>query len=104
MTGSGQGGNGAAGSLRRLRSETLAKKSGPVQKCPGKKNSWIEITLEDEYGNRVPGEDYLVIAPDGTETPGQLDANGFVRIEGLDPGTCRITFPLRADREWRGKK
>jgi hypothetical protein len=74
-----------------------------VQKCPAAKKSWIEITLEDEDGKRVPGEEYLVIAPDGTEKPGQLDANGFARIEGLDPGTCRITFPLRADREWHEK-
>ncbi len=57
------------------------------------KTSWIEIELVDEEGEPVPGEKYEVTLPDGTVAKGTLDAKGGGRIEGIDPGTCKITFP-----------
>jgi len=58
------------------------------------KKSWIEIELVDEAGQPVPGERYVVILPDGTTVAeGTLDEKGFARVEGIDPGTCKVSFP-----------
>jgi uncharacterized protein (DUF2345 family) len=62
------------------------------------KKSWIEIELVDEEDNPVPGERYRIETPDGKVAEGTLDHHGFARVDGIDPGTCKITFP-RLDRE-----
>ena len=33
-------------------------------------------------------------------TPGTLDNNGFARVDGIDPGTCKITFPELDKDAW----
>jgi type VI secretion system secreted protein VgrG len=56
--------------------------------------SWIEIELVDEEGEPVPGERYRITLPDGeTVATGTTDQNGMARVSGIDPGTCKITFP-----------
>jgi type VI secretion system secreted protein VgrG len=78
-----------------------SNKLKPYKKDPAKK-SWIEIKLIDEQNNPVPGEPYSVILPDGeTVASGTLDDKGFVRIEGIDPGSCQITFPQRDTEAWK---
>jgi hypothetical protein len=67
------------------------------------KKSWIEIRLVDPDNNPIPGEAYRVELPDGSSVEGDLDANGFARIEGIDPGTCRVSFPNRDGRDWKRK-
>ena len=69
-----------------------------VQACP--KKSWIEIRLRDQDGDPVPGEDYKVVAPDGRELTGKLDQKGFARVDGIDPGQCKVTFPRLHRAEW----
>ncbi|MDQ7013573.1 MAG: hypothetical protein Q9O74_06705 [Planctomycetota bacterium] len=60
--------------------------------------SWIEIELHDEDGQPVPGEEYKIELPDGTEASGTLDGEGKARVEGFKPGECKVTFPkLEAD-------
>ncbi len=73
----------------------------PVRNCPRK--SWIEIHLEDEDGNHVPNEEYKIVVPDGTEITGTLDENGFARVDGIDPGQCKVSFPRLHHREWHPK-
>jgi type VI secretion system secreted protein VgrG len=64
--------------------------------------SWIEIELVDEEDNPVPGQAYRVTLPDGqTVAEGTLDHNGFARIEGIEPGTCQITFPNLDQDAWQ---
>jgi type VI secretion system secreted protein VgrG len=64
-------------------------------------DSWIEIELVDDDGNPVPNERYEVTLPNGNIRHGNLDENGFARINGIRPGECEINFP-RLDREgWR---
>jgi hypothetical protein len=66
-----------------------------------KKTSWIEIKLVDEKNKPVPGEPYSVTLPDASVAEGTLDEKGFARIEGIDPGTCQITFPYRDTEAWK---
>lgn len=63
--------------------------------------SWVEIELVDEDGNPVAGENYLLELPDGSVKEGVLDSNGQVRVDGIDPGTCKISFPNMDANEWR---
>jgi type VI secretion system secreted protein VgrG len=66
-----------------------------------KKKSWIEIQLNDEDGNPVPGEPYKVTLPDGTTiADGTLDNKGFARVDNIDPGTCQVTFPNLDKEAW----
>ena len=87
-----------------------SKKTKPYQ--PGEKSeedtdedqekSWIEIELVDEDGKPVAGEAYRITLPDGeTVAEGTLDAKGCARVDGIDPGTCRITFPGRDKAAWK---
>ncbi len=68
------------------------------------KKHWIEIELVDEAGKPVPGEAYLVTLPDGTTVAdGTLDEKGRARVENIDPGTCKITFPNLDKDAWKPK-
>lgn len=58
-----------------------------------KEHSWIEIELLNQEGEPVPGERYEVKLPDGKVAKGYLDANGYARVDGFDPGQCEVTFP-----------
>jgi type VI secretion system secreted protein VgrG len=64
------------------------------------KKSWIEIELIDEEDNPVPGEQYKITLPDGSVKTGTLDQNGFARVDGIDPGTCKVTFPNLDKEAW----
>ena len=70
-----------------------------LKKGVGKETSWIEIRLVDKTGKPVPGERYRIILPDGSVVAeGTLDSNGRARVDGIDPGSCKVTFPgLDAD-------
>jgi hypothetical protein len=57
------------------------------------RTAWIAVELVDEEGNPVAGETYQLQLPDGSMRVGQLDANGQARVEGIEPGMCRVSFP-----------
>ncbi|MBL9031151.1 MAG: carboxypeptidase regulatory-like domain-containing protein [Phycisphaerae bacterium] len=65
-----------------------------------KKEVWIEFVLIDDDDNPVPGEPYKVTLPDGTSTTGTTNEKGLVRVEGIDPGSCKITFPRWDESSW----
>jgi hypothetical protein len=58
-----------------------------------KKLSWVEVKLEDEDGHPVAGEEYEVELPDGSVARGTTDEKGEGRVEGFEPGECKIRFP-----------
>jgi len=64
------------------------------------KTSWIEIKLVGEDGKPIPGEAYRVTLPDGKVADGTLDENGFARVSGFDPGSCKISFPNLDQDAW----
>ncbi len=70
---------------------------------PEKEKTWIEIKLEDEEGNPVPGEFYRVTMADQTVAEGTLDGDGRARVEGIDPGSCKVTFPNLDKSVWKPK-
>jgi hypothetical protein len=76
-----------------------------VQDCPLKKKpekTWIAIELVGEDDKPVPGVPYRIILVDGTIAEGTLDGKGAARIDGIDPGTCVVTFPDFDQDAWTG--
>jgi len=88
------------GKVDEIKAEQIKTKSGKYgsekvkpYKADEEKTSWIEIEMVDEEDEPVTGEIYKITLPDDSVAQGSLDNKGFARIEGIDPGTCKITFP-----------
>ncbi len=62
--------------------------------------TWIEIELVDSLGTPVPNEPYELVLAGGRTVRGRLDARGQARLDGIDPGECKLTFPEIDGREW----
>lgn len=98
------------GEVAKIKAKQIEKKEGKYgseQVKPHKpteedieEKSWIEIELVDEEDEPVPGEKYKITLPDGSVAQGTLDQNGFARVEGIDSGTCQITFPMLDKDAW----
>ncbi len=79
-----------------------AHKPSTDKKDKEHKKSWIEIQLVDKKNKPVPGAPYRVTLPDGaTVAEGTLDEKGLARVDGIDPGTCKITFPNLEKQAWK---
>lgn len=63
------------------------------------KTHWVGIVLKDRLGNPIPGQAYHVVLPNGDIVEGTLDDQGKAKIEHIDPGECKVTFPGLADAE-----
>jgi hypothetical protein len=83
--------------------------ANPVQPCSPDppptvvstdKKHWIEIALMDEHGNPVAGESYSIRLTTGKVITGNLDSKGIARVDGIDPGTCKVTFPDLDRKTW----
>lgn len=62
--------------------------------------SWVEIELVGEDDSPIPGEKYTIELPGGRLVEGTLDDQGTVRIEGIPPGLCRVSFPDLDKSAW----
>ncbi len=101
LGGSGQNGSSGNGSSSASSNAPWHNPNNPENKD---KKSWIEIELLDRKNKPVTGEPYRVTLSDGqTVAEGTLDEKGRARVEGLDPGTCKVTFPKRDKRSWKPK-
>jgi hypothetical protein len=65
------------------------------------KPHFIEIELLDQKGHPIPHERFRVVAPNKKPFEGFLDDKGFARIDGIDPGTCDISFPDLDAGTWK---
>ncbi|MGH3148463.1 MAG: hypothetical protein ACRDTR_22000 [Rubrobacter sp.] len=83
--------------------ETVTENIAPARTPPPpvRQKTWVEIELVDEEGNRVPRQLYRLALPDGSVEEGFLDDAGRARVEGIDPGTCKVSFPEIDAAEWR---
>jgi type VI secretion system secreted protein VgrG len=72
----------------------------PAQEEKEVKTSWIEVELIDEEDQPIPGEIYEITLPDGTVASGSLDDKGLARVEGFEPGSCKISFPKLDQDAW----
>lgn len=66
----------------------------------GKELTWIELELVGMDDKPVTGELYEIIVPDGRVYRGSTDQNGLGRVEGFEPGTCKIRFPNLDQDAW----
>jgi type VI secretion system secreted protein VgrG len=64
----------------------------PPDKPDPKKTAWVGIKLSDEFGQPVAGEPFKITLPDNSVFEGTLDNKGEAKVEGIDPGNCKITF------------
>ena len=100
------------GKMAEIKAEQIEKKKGkygseqvkphkpPATEEEAEEKSWIEIEMVDEEDESVPGEKYKITLPDDTVAEGTLDNNGFARVDGIDPGTCKVTFPELDKEAW----
>lgn len=58
-------------------------------------NTWITVRLVDDGDPALPiaFARYRITLPDASVRTGRLDAMGVAHIEGIDPGTCAVSFP-----------
>jgi type VI secretion system secreted protein VgrG len=75
----------------------------PSSDPPPKEKTWIEIKLEDVERKPVPGEAYKITMGDQTIAEGTLDDKGHARVDGIDPGSCKVTFPKLDKTVWKPK-
>lgn len=73
----------------------------PPKKAPAQQKTWIEIELLDDKGDPVANEPYKIQLPDGTTQEGSLNSRGRARLEGIEPGSCEVTFPNIDAQDWQ---
>lgn len=73
--------------------EAAQAASSAATEAAAEETHYIEIVLTDDEGKPVPNAAYFIELPDGSTKSGRTDANGFARVDGVDPGTAKISFP-----------
>lgn len=62
--------------------------------------TWIAIQLVDDQGKPIAYKRYRIELPNGSTNDGMLDENGMARVDGIDPGTCEVSFPDLHTVDW----
>jgi hypothetical protein len=87
----------AARDLEAARQEARAREA--VTRATEK--TFIEIVLENQEGEPVRDALCHLTLTDGTVRKVRLDADGRVRVPGIDPGMCEVSFPEFDAGEWK---
>jgi Bacteriophage probable baseplate hub protein len=72
----------------------------PPAPRPRPSTSWIEVRLVGEDGEPVAEVRYRLKLPDGSELEGTLGEDGLIRVDGIDPAECELTFPELDQDAW----
>jgi hypothetical protein len=92
----------SGGSSDKAAEEPPQPKKEPAKALPPEKTkTWIEIHLVDQNDQPVGDVRYQLKITDGSMRTGTLGADGVLRVPGIDPGTCEISFPDIDASEWR---
>jgi len=75
-----------------LQDEDAAAEEKAASQQPADKH-WIEIELLDDSGLPVANERYVIELPDGSMITGYTGSNGKARVDDVDPGTAKVSFP-----------
>ena len=75
----------------------------PKPKSKGEGTSYFEAYLLDEHERAITDEPYALELPDGSVREGKTNEHGGVRIEGVDPGTCKLSFPRLDGDSWEAQ-
>ncbi len=59
---------------------------------PCKEKSWIDFRLVDKKGNPIANMRYRLEDTEGRTLEGTTDSDGCAGEDGIDPGSCKITF------------
>jgi hypothetical protein len=97
------------GALRAYRipvmlSATIVEAAPEQPKAPElerEEKTWVAIELLDTDSKPVPFKKYRIELPDESVREGLLDANGQAMIRGIDPGTCKVSFPQFDAADWK---
>jgi hypothetical protein len=74
---------------------------GPPAKPPRPaKTSWIEFAFLAEDGSPAVGEHYQIQLPGGALREGVVPKSGLVRVEKIDPGSCKLFMPDLQGSDW----
>jgi len=76
-------------------SETVLDAASIAPITPRETKTWVTIRLVDDADPPQPvaRARYRIKLPDATVREGSLDGMGIAHFEGLDPGTCEVSFP-----------
>lgn len=61
----------------------------------------IQLLTDEPEPKPVPFKRYRIELPDHTIREGQLDQNGRAQVVGIDPGTCKVSFPDFDATDWK---
>jgi hypothetical protein len=86
---------GETGSGNSKPSSAIAAAGGKddASKLDEAKSTWIEIQMNDKGGFGVANTKFRLETADGKVIHGVTDGNGLGRVEGIQPGNHKITFP-----------
>ena len=64
-----------------------------------KYQDWIELELTDEDGKKIGGAEYTLHLQNGQIVKGNLDDNGYAKVEDIAPGKVRVTYDVRKGKQ-----
>jgi hypothetical protein len=72
----------------------------PVLGPQAEPTSWISVELVDDDGNPVPNMPFQVTDPDGKVWNATTNMAGKARLDGMNAGSCKVTFTTLEDVAW----
>jgi hypothetical protein len=61
----------------------------------------VQLLTDEPEPKPVPFKRYRITLPDSSVREGQLDQFGKARVNDIDPGTCKISFPDFDAADWK---